>query len=156
MNFLKPVEPFIITSRFGNRIHPITHTIKFHNGIDLKGSTGQPVRAIKSGIVENSYYNSTGGNQIVLKHNNNYKSGYAHLNDMYVANGQRINKGDIIGTIGATGKVTGPHLHFTIKDPQNKYIDPGNKDLYKRIFVDLLEFLAFPIILYIIHKATKK
>ena len=70
MNFKKPLNPFIITSNYGWRIHPITKERKFHNGIDLKGYTGQPIFNISPGVVLSSYYNTAGGNQIIIQHDN--------------------------------------------------------------------------------------
>lgn len=156
MNFIQPLEPFIITSEFGDRIHPITGNPSFHNGVDLRGSIGTPIKSVQDGIVESTYYNSIGGNQIIIRHDNGFKSGYAHLKHINVTPGERVKKGNFIGTVGISGKVTGPHLHFTLKNKENEYINPNNDKLYKSIFVDLMEFLAFPLILLVIHQFTKK
>jgi len=154
MNFKKPLNPFIITSNYGWRIHPITKQRKFHNGIDLKGYTGQPIFNISPGVVLSSYYNTAGGNQIIIKHDNGYISGYAHLSKKFVNPGQRLNRGELIGNVGGTGQVTAPHLHFTLKDQDGNRINPGNDNLYK-MGLDFLEFLIFPALLFIIHKLSK-
>lgn len=154
MNFKKPLNPFIITSNYGWRIHPITKERKFHNGIDLKGYTGQPIFNISPGVVLSSYYNTAGGNQIIIQHDNGYISGYAHLSKKFVNPGQRLTRGELIGNVGGTGQVTAPHLHFTLKDQDGNRINPGNDNLYK-MGLDFLEFLIFPAVLFIIHKLTK-
>jgi len=155
MNFKKPLEPFIITSNYGWRIHPITKERKFHNGIDLKGFIGQPIYNISPGIVLSTYNNSIGGNQVIVQHDNGYISGYAHLDNIKVLTGQRLTRGEIIGSVGDTGRVTAPHLHFTLKDQDGTRVNPGNESLYK-LGIDFLEFLIFPLVLFFIHQFTKK
>lgn len=119
----KPVDGRI-TSPFGNRVHPITGGVKFHNGIDIAAAVGTPVISPSSGIVLKSYYNSTGGNQIVIEHDNGYKSGFAHLEHKRVDVGMRVKSGQEIGTVGLTGKITGPHLHYTLRNKLGEYVDP--------------------------------
>lgn len=113
-----------ITSPFGNRVHPIKKTTMFHNGIDIGVPSGTPVISPASGKVTNLYWEETGGNQLVIKHNNGYTTGYAHLSSYLVKVGDKVRKGQKIGHTGATGKVTGPHLHLTMRNPKNEYTDP--------------------------------
>ena len=155
MNFKKPLEPFIITSNYGWRIHPITNVRTFHNGIDLKGFKGQPIYNISPGVVKSTYFNPIGGKQVIIQHDNGYLSGYAHLDTIKVLQGQRLNRADIIGSVGDSGRVTGAHLHFTLKDQDGTRVNPGKESLYK-LGIDFLEFLIFPAILFIIHQFTKK
>lgn len=113
-----------VTSPFGTRIHPIKKTQLFHNGIDISAPSGTPVFSPGTGIVTNEYYNEAGGNQLVVRHNNGYTTGYAHLSKSLVDIGDRVKKNQKIGLTGATGKVTGPHLHFTVRDTSGNYVNP--------------------------------
>ncbi len=111
-----------ISSPFGEREHPLSGQDSFHNGIDIKGETGDPVKATEDGKVTKSTYNQYSGNFIVITHTDGYTSSYAHLAKSNVKEGQTVKKGDIIGLIGSTGSATGPHLHFEIrkdKDPKD-------------------------------------
>ena len=118
-----PLDTWIITSPYGDRIHPILNVLKFHNGIDLKAPVGTPLKAPADSTVEKKYSNATGGNQVILIHPNGYKTGYAHLQDIYVEVGDKFKAGDIFATTGNTGASTGAHLHFTVRK-DNKIIDP--------------------------------
>lgn len=115
-----------ITSPFGDRIHPITGAKDFHNGIDIKGATGDKILAPYNGIVASRYYNDAGGNQLVINHDNGYSTGYAHLSKYYVSAGDRVVKGQVIAEVGNTGNSTGSHLHLTLKDAGGNYINPIN------------------------------
>lgn len=104
-----------ITSKYGNRIHPVTGVKKFHNGIDIAAPTGTHVLAPASGKVINRYYNSTGGNQLIIKHDNGFQTGYAHLHKIHVSVGDRVEQGELIAEVGNTGASTGAHLHLTMR-----------------------------------------
>lgn len=113
-----------ITSPYGTRVHPVTGVQSFHNGIDISASSGTPILAPASGKVTKRFYNSAGGNQIVIEHDNGYTTGYAHLSEYSVNIGDRIKKNQKIGLTGSTGKVTAPHLHLTVKNASGNYVDP--------------------------------
>lgn len=113
-----------ITSKFGNRIHPVTGEKQFHNGIDIAASEGTPVHAPVDGTVKSIFSNSTGGNQLIISHKNGYTTGYAHLSAYKVSEGDRVKKGQVIALVGRTGRVTGAHLHFTVTDPGGNKVDP--------------------------------
>lgn len=113
-----------ITSPFGNRINPITRQYKFHNGIDISGKVGEKIKSLGDGKVLNIYTNDIGGKQLIIKHENGFTTGYAHLNRIYVNVGDHINRGQFIAEIGNTGRVTGPHLHFTLKDSSGRFLNP--------------------------------
>lgn len=83
-----------------------------HKGIDIAGSLNSPIVAVEDGVVGKSYYSKTYGNVVFIKHPNNFVTVYAHLNNRLVNEGQEINQGDRIGTMGRTGESTGVHLHF--------------------------------------------
>lgn len=104
-----------ITSLYGDRIHPVTNVASFHNGIDIGAPTGTPIYSPESGKCVNRYENATGGKQIIIEHSNGFTTGYAHLDEYAVKQGDNIRKGQIIGYVGSTGQVTGAHLHLTLK-----------------------------------------
>lgn len=112
-SFLKPTSGRI-TSGFGNRRHPVTGRTAFHAGIDIANRTGTRVVASKAGTVEFAGWRGNYGRLIIINHGNGQKTYYAHLNSQSVRAGQRVNQGQQIGTVGSTGRSTGPHLHFEI------------------------------------------
>ncbi|MDG5816594.1 M23 family metallopeptidase [Chitinispirillales bacterium ANBcel5] len=118
-----------ITSPFGMRIHPVSGVRRFHNGIDLEADIGDPVVAFADGIVEHSLFSETGGHMIVLKHANEYKTRYLHLDKRLVKSGEVI-AGQKIGTAGNTGISSGPHLHFEIIR-KGKRVDPTDYINYR-------------------------
>ena len=106
-----------ITSSFGYRMHPISHTKKFHHGLDFGGKIGTPVVATADGIVEFSGFNKGGyGNLVVIAHNFGFKTAYGHmLDNLPLKSGDFVKKGTVIGYLGNTGRSTGPHLHYEVK-----------------------------------------
>lgn len=120
--FITPVVGKI-TSAFGPRI--IDGKTENHSGIDISSPVGTKIKAPESGIVENVYFTSLGGNQIIIKHDGGFQTGYAHLEKTFVRIGDRVRKGQIIGTVGMTGRTTGAHLHFTMRDNYGNLIDPS-------------------------------
>lgn len=121
-----------ITSKFGTRTHPITGEAgSDHNGIDIAASSGTEVVSPAKGIVKNTYYNNLGGHQVIIEHENNYVSGFAHLQPTSVKIGQKLKRGDSFAKVGSSGSSTGPHLHFTLKDPSGNFIDPETKINFK-------------------------
>jgi murein DD-endopeptidase MepM/ murein hydrolase activator NlpD len=116
-----------ITSPYGNRMHPVDGVTALHNGIDLAGKVGDKIKAPAPGTVKSIYHNEAGGNQMTIVHDNGYTTGYAHLSKYLVKTGEKVKKGQPIAEIGNTGKVTGPHLHFTMKDSKGQLIDPETK-----------------------------
>ncbi len=104
-----------ITSPYGWRIHPITHKREFHTGLDIGAPLGSPVFAARSGTVIFAGRNGGYGNEIMIKHANNYETLYGHLSQIDVYVGEHVEKGDFIGRVGSTGFSTGPHLHFEIR-----------------------------------------
>lgn len=104
----------ILSSGFGVRTSPFTDTPVFHHGLDIIARTGVQVRAAAAGKVVRSGYESLFGNVVVLEHGYGYRSLYAHLGERMAAAGDIVQKGDPIGTVGDTGRTTGPHLHFEV------------------------------------------
>lgn len=105
------------TSGFGYRIDPITRRrLSFHSGIDIAAPTGTPVMACADGIVEIARYMRNGyGNLIVIRHERELSSYYGHLSKIHVRRGDRVRTSTPIGRVGATGRATGPHLHFEVR-----------------------------------------
>lgn len=114
LKLIWPTKSKRITSYFGNRIDPFTGKLAFHNGIDIAGNEGDEVYSAYDGIVLETGYNDRSGNYVVINHGL-WTSHYAHLSEIKVKAGQKVKKGEVIGLIGSTGRVTGPHLHFGIK-----------------------------------------
>jgi len=121
-----------ISSHFGNRIHPIYGTTRFHAGIDLAHPCGQPVYAAREGTVSYAGWLGTGGNFIRLNHEDGVTTGYMHLQSgsMYVNFGERVQTGQLIARVGTTGGSTGCHLHFETRrdwDPVDPYYFMGDR-----------------------------
>lgn len=115
-----------ISDYYGVRRDPFLRTTKFHNGIDFAGSKGVPIYATGNGKVERAEYSFFGyGNVVIVDHGFGYKSRYAHLNSIKVKSGDPIVRGQIVGTLGTSGRSTGPHLHYEVI-LRNKTVDPMN------------------------------
>lgn len=108
-----PVAFNRVSSDFNpRRVHPVTGQVRPHNGIDYAARTGTPVMASGDGRVIESGYNNLNGNYIFIQHGERYVTKYLHLNRRDVQRGERVRQGQRIGTVGATGRVTGAHLHY--------------------------------------------
>ncbi|MCL1865649.1 MAG: peptidoglycan DD-metalloendopeptidase family protein [Spirochaetes bacterium] len=106
-----------LSSKFGYRVDPVTKKMNsFHKGVDIAAPEGTPVYAAEKGEVVNAGYNNSGyGNLIIIQHGADLATYYGHLSKIGTPKGKDVKKGDLIGKIGSTGKVTGPHLHFEIR-----------------------------------------
>ncbi len=105
-----------ISSRFGWRTDPVYGGAEGHAGLDIAMRKGSPVYVTGDGVVEEASFNMGGyGRVVTVNHGYGYKTRYAHLNRMYVHEGQRVKRGTLIGTVGTTGKSTGPHLHYEVR-----------------------------------------
>ena len=122
-----PVDRVHVTSPFGYRRHPVTGRRSFHNGVDYGGPTGSPVYAVAQGVVMEVTRTTYGGKKIVLKHADGTKTYYLHLHKQLVRQGQSVKPRQKIALMGRTGRVTGPHLHFGIKSPKGKWLNPLKK-----------------------------
>lgn len=112
--FAYPVKFSGVASPFGNRFHPVLKKYILHTGVDFIAKY-IPLRASKEGVVTFAGNMSGYGKIIIIKHNNGYETRYAHLSVISTKVGEYVNKGDLIGKTGASGRVTGPHLHFEIR-----------------------------------------
>ena len=125
-SMLYPLAVNTITSPFGERKNPVTGEQQYHNGIDLAGKVGTVVAAPASGKVTSVYSNELGGLQMTILHDNGFTTGYAHLSKYAVKLGDRVTQSQIIAYVGATGRVTGPHLHLSLKDTTGNFVNPVN------------------------------
>ncbi|WP_133406137.1 peptidoglycan DD-metalloendopeptidase family protein [Parashewanella tropica] len=108
-----PVDFTRVSSNFNpRRLHPVTGRVRPHNGVDYVAPVGTPIKATGRGKVIASSYSKYNGNYVFIKHNDTYTTKYLHLKKRKVRKGQSIKQGQIIGTLGATGRVTGAHLHY--------------------------------------------
>ena len=114
------------TSGFGKRTNPISRSgSEFHNGYDTAGPLGTPVYATARGIVHKSYHHPNGyGRTVIIEHGYAFYSAYAHLASLNVRKGTKVRKGQKIGTMGNSGRVTGVHLHYEIHRGLGKRINP--------------------------------
>jgi len=122
--FIYPLQNKFITSNYGMRKDPISGALNFHTGIDLRANTGTTVIAAMDGAVSVVAENRLYGKYIIITHDNGYKTLYGHLNAYSVKQGDKVARGKKIGESGNTGYSTGPHLHFTIYDRNNKLVNP--------------------------------
>jgi murein DD-endopeptidase MepM/ murein hydrolase activator NlpD len=103
-----------VTSTYGTRLHPIYHTYRTHNGVDIGASYGSNVLAADGGKVTKAGYNSSYGYYIMINHGNGTSTLYAHMSKLLVSAGTSVSQGQVIGLVGSTGVSTGPHLHFEV------------------------------------------
>ncbi len=122
--FRYPLRRIHITSTFGWRRHPVSGKRSFHNGVDYRARVGEPVFAVYNGRVIKTGYSPLNGKFIVIKHPGGIKTYYLHLSKILVRKGYVVKAGQIIGKTGATGRTTGPHLHFGIRDARGRWVNP--------------------------------
>ena len=112
-----PLEFSRVTSSFGRRLHPVLGRWRNHQGVDFGAPTGTPVRATSDGVV--SFIGAQGGygNLVVLRHRGNVSTAYAHMSAFAsgLRVGDAVEQGETIGRVGATGRVSGPHLHYEFR-----------------------------------------
>ncbi|MBL6963250.1 MAG: M23 family metallopeptidase [Bacteroidetes bacterium] len=112
---VKTSDRMRIASGFGWRVHPLYKVIKFHEGLDFTGTVGSDIYATGDGVVVEVAYSRRGyGNKVVISHGFGYKTLYAHMQKFNVRRGQKVKRGEKIGTLGNTGLSIGPHLHYEV------------------------------------------
>ena len=111
------------TSGFGMREHPILQTMRAHMGVDYAAPVGTQVISVADGVVAESGFQGAYGNKVVIQHNANQSTAYAHLSRISVRKGQTVKQGEIVGAVGSTGLSTGPHLHFEFRI-NGRHVDP--------------------------------
>lgn len=134
-----------LTSPFGYRSDPITGISKLHTGFDFACDPGNPVYATGSGTVESVSFELFGyGNSVVIDHGFGYKTRYAHMRDIFVVEGMKVQRGERIGDTGNSGRTTGPHLHYEVMY-KGDYVNPANYfnlDMPKEEYASLVEKTA--------------
>ena len=114
--FANPVKnAFRFTSKFGFRRDPKTGGRRMHNGVDFAADLGTPLYATADGVVTNAGWGSGYGRLVKIQHEFGIETRYAHMSKMRVKVGQRVSRGDRIGDMGASGRVTGVHLHYEVR-----------------------------------------
>lgn len=113
-----------ITSEFGYRMHPILGYQRFHAGIDFGADYGSPILAADRGVVIFAGWYGGYGNAVILDHGNGLTTMYAHAQELYVSEGETVERGKAIAATGSTGLSTGPHLHFEVRK-DGEPVDPA-------------------------------
>lgn len=144
---VKGTDIYRISSHYGQRTDPFYKVTKFHGGIDFSGRVGLGIYATGDGVVIKVEKNKSGyGNNILIDHGYGYKTRYAHLHSFKVKKGQKVKRGQEIGTMGNTGKSTAPHLHYEVIK-NNKTVNPINffyNDLTPEEYDKILELSQHP------------
>lgn len=124
-------------SAYGWRMHPILGYPRKHNGVDLTAPRGTKIYASGDGLVYRADYAGGYGNCVRINHGYGYETRYAHMTEMFVRAGQKVKRGDVIGTVGSTGLSTSPHLHYevlvngTYTNPVNYYFNDLTEEEYE-------------------------
>lgn len=122
-SYLNPLPGAVLTSSFGARVNPITNRYSFHEGVDLAGNFGDPVRAARSGTVTYAGWLEGYGYTVIIEHGQGITTLYGHNSSLSVNIGQNVRAGQTIASVGSTGQSTGPHVHFEIRK-NNEAINP--------------------------------
>jgi len=120
----KPVEKGWISSNYGYRKDPFNGKKTFHRGVDIASKRGSPVHAVASGVVMKAGKKSGYGYYVEINHVDGLVTKYAHNSAIFVEPGDLVDKGDVIGQVGSSGRSTGPHVHFEITR-NGKSINPS-------------------------------
>jgi len=123
--WIVPINYTYFSSPYGYRIHPIGGDWRMHNGVDLSAPSGTPIYAARSGKVYYRGWWGTGGNTIMINHQDGYISRYLHMESFAVSNGEWVAQGQVIGYCGSTGGSTGPHLHYEMQY-NGSYVNPAD------------------------------
>lgn len=123
MPFANPAPGREVTSPYGNRVDPFLGRLAFHSGIDFQEATGDDVRSTGAGKVTIAGPVSGYGNMVEIDHGQGISTRYGHMSQVLVRVGDKVSTGDLIGKAGATGRATGPHLHYEVRR-NGEPIDP--------------------------------
>ncbi|MDF1818889.1 MAG: M23 family metallopeptidase [Immundisolibacteraceae bacterium] len=110
----RPTRSGWLSSAYGYRTHPLNGRRQFHRGVDLAGKAGDPVEAVASGVVIWSGRKGGYGNLVEVDHRNGFVTRYGHNAKNLVAMGELVKQGQVVATMGSTGRSTGPHVHFEV------------------------------------------
>lgn len=114
----------LITSDFGERIHPVTGERTFHNGIDIGIPTGTNLYSAVTGTVTVATYSETAGYYVRIQTETGWVVTFMHMDSIFVSPGDKVARGDYVGESGNTGRSTGPHLHLEVRDASNTPVNP--------------------------------
>ena len=114
-----------ISDDYGYRTHPILGIQQFHSGVDMAAPSGSSILAAADGTVVAATYNATMGNYVMIDHGNGLYTIYMHASALYVSSGQSVSAGSTIAAVGSTGRSTGAHLHFSVRQ-NGSYVSPWN------------------------------
>lgn len=124
--FVWPASSYTrISDDYGYRTHPILGIQKFHSGVDMAAPSGSSILAAADGTVVAATYNATMGNYVMIDHGNGLYTIYMHASALYVSSGQSVSAGSTIAAVGSTGRSTGAHLHFSVRQ-NGSYVSPWN------------------------------
>ncbi len=118
-----PLRYVHLTSRYGNRRHPVLQYTRAHQGVDYGAPEGTPVWAVGDGVVTQAGLNGGCGKSVTVRHRNGYQSIYCHLSRVGVAAGAHVSQKQVVGAVGQSGLATGPHLHYAVKHG-GVYVNP--------------------------------
>jgi murein DD-endopeptidase MepM/ murein hydrolase activator NlpD len=129
-----PVAMGYYSSNYGYRLDPITGRSSFHTGVDIIAAPGPPVMAAAGGVVSTSAFLAEYGLVVEIDHDNGLTSRYAHLSKSMVKVGEVVMKGQLVAQVGNSGRTTGPHLHFEVREKgiplnPNKFLSLGKNDV---------------------------
>lgn len=116
-----PLASYRLTGRFGDVSGLWSRA---HTGLDFATGSGTPIRSVDDGVVVSSGYDGAYGNKTVVRHADGTEFWYCHQSGTTVATGQRVAAGQVIGYVGSTGNVTGPHLHLEVRPGGGDPVDP--------------------------------
>ncbi|MBA58367.1 MAG: hypothetical protein CMQ40_04260 [Gammaproteobacteria bacterium] len=125
----RPVKKGWMSSRYGNRIDPITGKRAWHEGVDFAGKQGADVIAVAAGVVVFSGQRSGYGRMVEINHGGGYATRYGHHAELSVTAGDIVRRGQVIGLMGSSGRSTGPHVHFEVLK-NGQVVDPS-KYIYR-------------------------
>lgn len=104
-----------LSSSYGWRLNPVTGRSSMHEGLDFSAPSGTPIFAAAGGVVLESKYHSGYGNMVEIDHGEGFITRYAHASALHVKKGELVERGQLIGNVGSSGRSTGPHLHFEVR-----------------------------------------
>ncbi len=124
-----------VTSGFRNRMHPMSGRLTHHDGVDIAAPRGTEISVGRAGVVVRAEKAGGYGNLVVVEHGAGVQTRYAHCDRLDVKPGQQVEAGQVVGTVGSTGRSTGPHLHFEVRI-EDRAVDPS-KGMYADLFPQL-------------------
>ena len=110
----RPLAAAVVTSPYGPRVHPVTKAPSFHAGLDLAAPEGAEIYAVRPGVVRWAGRHGAHGLMVEIEHDDGTRTRYAHASRIHVRRGDRVDAGEAVADVGATGRATGPHLHIEV------------------------------------------